>query len=114
MVDVITQEEMRNYYLMRLRKPKDTKQINVFFHIEDDEMYAIVDLETAIRGKQFITRKITGINWETDDGDWRAFFRKKKEAKAFIKSIAQRVTISNMDEVKESFDDLVIRRRSKT
>lgn len=110
-IDVLTQSEMRNYYLMRARRAKDPKSLLLTFLIEDDELYAIVDLEKAPRGNVFIKKKVQGINWETSDGDYRAFFPTKGKAKSFIKELKRNYRINNLDDLKEELDSLTIIKR---
>jgi NTP pyrophosphatase (non-canonical NTP hydrolase) len=111
-VDVLNQTEMRNYYIMRVRKPKDPNSVLLTFLVQDGELFAIVDLEKTQRGRAFIKQKIQGINWDETDGEYMAFFRKKSEAKAFVKALRKNYKINNLDDYKEELRTIVVKRRS--
>lgn len=110
-VAMLSATEMRNYYMMRIRKPKDPKTVVLTFLVQDDELYAVVDLEFATRGKVFTSKRVQGLNWDTSDGEWMTFFRKKSDAKAFVRELRSSYTINNLDDFKEQMAGLTVTRK---
>ena len=111
MIDRVTQTDLRTFWLLRKRKPKNPKTIHLYFMIEDDVVYAMVDKETAKRGKVFTKKKIRGINWVEDEGGaCFKFFKSKGAAVSFVKQLMKDYNIGNIADFKPELKSLTIRK----
>lgn len=113
-VEAAQQADIRNFYRLRPRRIEKGALI-VYPMIEDGDLYLVAWADTQPSARQLPRLKVKGTAWELYEGFYGAWFAKKTEAKAFIQEMTQQVTISNMDEVKEQYNDLrIVRKRSTT
>lgn len=110
-IDMIDSREFKDMRMMRKVRSRDPKAVLLTFIVEDGEFFAIINLDKAIRGNTLIKKTVKGIKWEINEGDWQIYFRKKSEAVAFLNELASRITISNLDEVKDDLKAIKIRKR---
>ena len=112
-VDRLTVQDLRIYHLLSRKRPKNLKTLHFYFTVEDDRLYIFIDSTMAILGKQFVNKKIQGITWGEDNGDWLRIFKTKSDAEDFISNILKSFRIGNVEEFNSELDSIKIRRLKK-
>ena len=105
--------EMRNLYIQRTRKSRNPRTVNIGIVVERGRLYVMIDYSKNPRGRWLAKRKFKSLKWQVDeDGSYFAFFRKKGDARQFMKKVAKELTINNMDAALEELKELKIRKEN--
>ena len=105
--------EMRNLYIQRTRKSKNPKTVNIGIVVERGRLYAMIDYSRNPRGRWLAKRRFKNLKWQVDeDGSYFAFFRKKGEARQFIKKVAEELVVNNLEDAFEQLNELKIRKEN--
>ena len=60
-LDTVSQQELRNFYLLEIRKGRDPNTVNLAMVIEDGEVYAMINYAKNRRGLWLANRAMKGI-----------------------------------------------------
>ena len=103
--------ELKQFFLQRRRKvPKG--ELHVFPIIEDGVFWLAAFADNQIEARRLPRLRVPSAKWELDkDGFYFKVFMRKSEARDYVKSLADHgLTVSNMDQVKEDYANIKIRK----
>ena len=109
-LEQLSQAQIRNFYLLDIRKNKNPNTVNLAMVVEDGELLAMIDYSKNRRGRWLAQRNFKVVQWEVDDdGAYYAFFKKKGEARSFVKRLADTFNITNQEEVLGQLQDMRVK-----
>lgn len=106
-----TKIELKQFFLQRCRKvPKG--ELHVFPIIEDGVFWLAAFADNQIEARRLPRLRVPSAKWELDkDGFYFKVFMRKTEARDYVKSLKDfGLTVSNMDQVKEDYANIKIRK----
>jgi len=111
-VESINKQDINQFYKLRKRAVPNG-ELHVHPLVEDGALYLVVRSEKQPSSNKLKQVKVPGVRWGEQESFYFSLFTTKGEAKEYLKKIKATVGISNMEDVKDSFKAIKIKRAKK-